>query len=297
VSLTSVLVASLISCATTFGEGSATAPASGDSNWGLLIALLVFVVIPLGICIYTVRGAYKLKFVFYYNNVDLIASTATPFAGIAIALFAGEKAAPWIIGLVYLAVLAWNFVAGFKFNAEDKFGAACVGLSRCIIGVVIPALIVFKFIFRGAARREGESELSYTIRNEIESAKGLVLIALLGWFLKSLVNGEDVMYWRSQAGVGAAGREEQTEYGDAGTRTTGTGDGHVAEETESPYTVLGLAESASETEIKKHYRDLMLRYHPDRTAGLGKDLRALAEEMAKRVTVAYNQIRDERRFT
>lgn len=125
----------------------------------------------------------------------------------------------------------------------------------------------------------------------------------IGWFLTTLVNGKDVSYWRIQqrrevADQGPShGTRTQAEY-ERNSETTSEGPAsETAQEAESPYAVLGIAESASESEIKKHYRDLILRYHPDRTAGLGKELRVLAEEMAKRVTIAYSQIRAQRGFS
>jgi hypothetical protein len=298
-----LLVAFLVLGTTALGQDSGNPQPSSDSNWGILVGLLVFVGIPLATCIYAVRGAYKLTFVFYYNKLDLIASTATPFVGMFLAIFAGGDAGVWIVISAYAAVLIWNFVAGFRFNPENKFGAFCVGASRGIIGVLIPLIMVIKFIYRGTAKRQGESAWSHAVRNEVESIRSLAFVALLGWFLKSLVNGEDVMYWREQMHSSSAKQqsktaasETETEYADAGGDAP-RGEGvRPVEAPESPYVVLGIAESASESEIKKHYRDLMLRFHPDRTAGLGKDLRGLAEEMAKRVTVAYNQIKDERRF-
>ena len=56
---------------------------------------------------------------------------------------------------------------------------------------------------------------------------------------------------------------------------------------ETPHQILGVGVNASIDEIKKAYRKRMLEYHPDRTAGLGEKLRALAEEEAKKINHAY----------
>ena len=59
-----------------------------------------------------------------------------------------------------------------------------------------------------------------------------------------------------------------------------------------PYRVLGVSQSASEEEIKKAYRTLSRKYHPD--ANVNNPNRAQAEEKFKEIQAAYNQIMDER---
>ena len=53
------------------------------------------------------------------------------------------------------------------------------------------------------------------------------------------------------------------------------------------YTVLGVARTASDDDIKKAYRKLAMTYHPDRNGG-SKD----AEERFKEITEAYDVLRD-----
>lgn len=50
----------------------------------------------------------------------------------------------------------------------------------------------------------------------------------------------------------------------------------------NPYQVLGVSTSATESEIKKAYRSLCKKYHPDSPTG--------SEEMFERVQKAYNMI-------
>ncbi len=59
-----------------------------------------------------------------------------------------------------------------------------------------------------------------------------------------------------------------------------------------PYEVLKVAPDASDVEVKKAYRTLSRKYHPD--ANEGNPLQDLAEEKFKQVTDAYNQILRER---
>ena len=57
-----------------------------------------------------------------------------------------------------------------------------------------------------------------------------------------------------------------------------------------PYKVLGISRDADETEIKKAYRALSKKYHPDNNPG-----NAAAEEVFKQVQAAYEQIMRERK--
>lgn len=59
-----------------------------------------------------------------------------------------------------------------------------------------------------------------------------------------------------------------------------------------PYKVLGVARDATDEEIKKAYRELARKYHPDNYAG--NPLADLVEEKMKEINEAYDQIQKER---
>lgn len=59
-----------------------------------------------------------------------------------------------------------------------------------------------------------------------------------------------------------------------------------------PYKILGVSRDASDDEIKKAYRTLSRKYHPD--ANINNPNKVQAEEMFKTVQQAYNQIMKEK---
>lgn len=58
------------------------------------------------------------------------------------------------------------------------------------------------------------------------------------------------------------------------------------------YEVLGVAKGASDDEIKKAYRKLAMKYHPDRTSGLSDVEKKQAEEKFKEIQSAYAVLSD-----
>lgn len=61
---------------------------------------------------------------------------------------------------------------------------------------------------------------------------------------------------------------------------------------QDPYKILGVSRDASDEEVKKAYRKLSRKYHPD--ANINNPHKEQAEEMFKIVQEAYKQIMDER---
>jgi DnaJ like chaperone protein len=64
--------------------------------------------------------------------------------------------------------------------------------------------------------------------------------------------------------------------------------------TDSSYRILGIDKTATNIEVKKAYRKMAKKYHPDKLQHLGEQLKKGAEEKFKEVQKAYDQIQKER---
>jgi len=65
-------------------------------------------------------------------------------------------------------------------------------------------------------------------------------------------------------------------------------------QSDSAYKILEIDTTASEDDIKKAYRRMAMKYHPDKVAHLGEDFKKVANEKFRKVQDAYDQIKKER---
>ena len=63
---------------------------------------------------------------------------------------------------------------------------------------------------------------------------------------------------------------------------------------ENNYKILGITPDATNDEVKKAYRKMAVKYHPDKVATLGADVQKAAEEKFKTISQAYQAICKER---
>lgn len=70
--------------------------------------------------------------------------------------------------------------------------------------------------------------------------------------------------------------------------------GMFGDSLDDAYAVLGITSSATDDEVKKAYRAMALKHHPDKFATLGEDVRNAAEEKFKSISAAYEKIKKER---
>lgn len=67
-------------------------------------------------------------------------------------------------------------------------------------------------------------------------------------------------------------------------------------DTHSDYKVLGIESTATEEEIKKAYRQMAIKHHPDKVAAMGEEYQKGAKEKFQKIQEAYDNIKKERGF-
>jgi len=63
---------------------------------------------------------------------------------------------------------------------------------------------------------------------------------------------------------------------------------------DASYKILEISKDASDEEVKKAYRRMAVKYHPDKVAHLGEDVQKAAKEKFQKVVDAYDNIKKER---
>ncbi len=66
------------------------------------------------------------------------------------------------------------------------------------------------------------------------------------------------------------------------------------ESTEAAYKILEINKDATDDEVKKAYRTMAKKYHPDKVAYLGEDVKKAANEKFRKVNEAYESVKRER---
>ena len=65
-------------------------------------------------------------------------------------------------------------------------------------------------------------------------------------------------------------------------------------QTDSSYKILEIEPTSSDDDLKKAYRRMAMKYHPDKVSHLGEDFKKVAHEKFRKVQEAYDQIKKER---
>ena len=68
-------------------------------------------------------------------------------------------------------------------------------------------------------------------------------------------------------------------------------------EIDSSYKILEIERAATDDDVKKAYRKMAMKYHPDKVSHLGDNFRKAADDKFKKVNAAYTKIKKERNFS
>ena len=96
------------------------------------------------------------------------------------------------------------------------------------------------------------------------------------------------------------GRHMASGFGGGGYGSGSYGGGYSGRSTyneppkKDPYKVLGIERTATDDEVRKAYRRLAMKYHPDKVEGLGEDVKRNAEAQFREINEAYETIKNER---
>jgi len=74
-------------------------------------------------------------------------------------------------------------------------------------------------------------------------------------------------------------------------------EGMFHKDVDHAYAILEINKGATDTEVKKAYRKMAVKFHPDKVSHLGDEFRLAAKEKFIRVKEAYEQIKKERGFS
>ncbi len=66
--------------------------------------------------------------------------------------------------------------------------------------------------------------------------------------------------------------------------------------TDGDYKILEIERSASDEDVKKAYRRMAMKYHPDKVSQLGEEVQKAAKEKFQRLSQAYENIKKERKM-
>lgn len=109
----------------------------------------------------------------------------------------------------------------------------------------------------------------------------LFFLALAGYY-----------FWKQPQAPGGGARRKS-----AAGHATGGPDRPAAAGEEDPYLLFGVSAQDDGETIKKAYRDLIAKYHPDRVHHLGEEFKELAADKTAAINAAYEKIKKARGFS
>ena len=107
-------------------------------------------------------------------------------------------------------------------------------------------------------------------------------------------SGDYVSIYTRHVGSRYAGQNNYSHTGYGGYSGGSRQYGSSGQTYKDPYKVLGLTSSATDEEVKKAYRRLAMKYHPDKVEGMGEEVKKNAEAQFREINEAYEQIKTAR---
>lgn len=115
----------------------------------------------------------------------------------------------------------------------------------------------------------------------LSGGRGLFFGFLLGWLIDSMFRRPTIQFtFRRGFADGFSDYQKEEK----------TWQPYVDVTLQEAYRTLGISETASDEEVRQAYRQLALRYHPDRVTSMGEKARMEAEKKFQEVTEARDII-------
>lgn len=128
-------------------------------------------------------------------------------------------------------------------------------------------------------------DVSYQIKQRLDHASRLQLLH----FLFAVSNADRKVHLREIELI-----EKIAGYLGISAKDLGSIKAMFYKDTDAAYRILVISPSASDEEVKKAYRTMANKYHPDKVAYLGEDIRKAAGEKFRKVKDAYETIKKDR---
>ena len=110
----------------------------------------------------------------------------------------------------------------------------------------------------------------------------LNMLRLIAQYL-GISQGDYISIYERHVGSSYSGYSGQSNYS-----------GSSARSGKDPYKVLGIDSTATDDEVKKAYRRMAMKYHPDRVADMAEEIQRNAAEQMKEINEAYESIKQSR---
>ena len=163
-------------------------------------------------------------------------------------------------------------ILGESYNIES----VCMELRQN--STIHERLLIIQFLF-GVATSDGE----------LHQSEVAIIELIAQWCNVSRSDYESIKAMYTYGFYGNAGNTSN-----GGGYSGGSSSGYRSHTLDSDYQILEISPDATDEEVKKAYRTLAKKYHPDRVAHLGDDMRKAAEEKFSRLSQAYDNIRKSR---